>query len=59
MNVVIRDPLKGDPLIAALTDVRRTREYLLQRHPLPVAEIVILNLEELRLLRLDCARRGN
>ncbi len=48
-----------DPLIAALTDVRRTMEYLRHVKPLPVAELAILALEELRLLRLDCARRGN
>ncbi len=48
-----------DWLITALTDVRRTMEYLRRVKPLPVAELVLLALEEQRLLRLDCARRGN
>ncbi len=48
-----------DPLIVALTDVRRTAEYLRRVSPLPYAELALLALEELRLLRADCARRVN
>jgi hypothetical protein len=48
-----------DPLIVALTDVRRTMEALRLMRPLPYAELALLHLEELRLLRADCARRGN
>jgi hypothetical protein len=48
-----------DPIVVALTDVRRTMEYLRLVKPLPYAELALLALEELRLLRADCARRGN
>ncbi len=30
-----------------------------EARPLPYAELALLHLEELRLLRADCARRGN
>jgi hypothetical protein len=49
--------LHRDPLVARITDVRRTREVLRRVRPLPLVELCVLEIEERRLLREDAWRR--